>query len=128
MSALQIRIVKLCGMLGSDHDGEVVNAARMILKVMKQHDLCWENIIKVGTPAKVHKPAPARRAAKKKKEPPANLHHQSVAIYILANLHERLSEPEVGFLQSMVAWERAPTEKQNKWLSKIAKRVGVVYG
>jgi hypothetical protein len=41
----RLMLVKLLGMLGSDHDGEVVNAARQIEKLRRQIGLTWDELI-----------------------------------------------------------------------------------
>ena len=35
------RLAKLLGMLGSNHDGEVSNAARMADALVREHGLTW---------------------------------------------------------------------------------------
>jgi hypothetical protein len=45
MSALdRDRLAKLLGMLGSDHDGEVVNAARAADRLVRRSGLRWPDI------------------------------------------------------------------------------------
>ena len=39
------RLAKLCGMLGSDHDGERASAAHLATKLLKSHDLTWHDVI-----------------------------------------------------------------------------------
>lgn len=49
------RLIKFLELIGSDHDGEAINAARMATKLLKQHNLKWADIIFVQMPAQ---PAP----------------------------------------------------------------------
>jgi len=39
------KLAKLLGMLGSAHDGEVVNAARKADELIRKHDATWSDII-----------------------------------------------------------------------------------
>jgi len=48
------RLAKLLGMLGSDHDGEVINAARAADRLVRDSGLRWPDIAMAG-------PAPAPR-------------------------------------------------------------------
>ena len=39
------RLAKLLGMLGSDHDGEVLNAARLADRLVRDHGITWLDAI-----------------------------------------------------------------------------------
>ena len=39
------RLAKLLGMLGSDHDGEVCNAARLADALVRERGLRWDDVI-----------------------------------------------------------------------------------
>ena len=39
------RLAKLCGLFGSDHDGERATAAAMAHKLLRQRGLSWQQII-----------------------------------------------------------------------------------
>lgn len=44
------RLAKLLGMMGSAHDGEALNAARMAHTLVRQAGMTWEDVLrKVGT-------------------------------------------------------------------------------
>lgn len=46
MAALdRVRLAKLLGMLGSEHEGEVATAARMATEMLSQHDLAWDAVL-----------------------------------------------------------------------------------
>lgn len=45
MSDSLSRLAKFLGMLGSDHDGEVLNAARMAEKLRKELNKSWDNLV-----------------------------------------------------------------------------------
>jgi hypothetical protein len=52
------RLARLLGMCGSSHDGEVVNAARLAIQMLKKASMSWEEVL----------------------IPPVNGHDESVAI------------------------------------------------
>lgn len=54
-----VKFKKICGMLGSDHDGERANAARMATSLLKQGGLSWD-AIGVGSPAASYDPYGSR--------------------------------------------------------------------
>ena len=39
------RLAKLCGLLGSDHDGERASAALMATKLLKMNDMTWSDLV-----------------------------------------------------------------------------------
>ena len=58
------RLVSCLELMGSDQDGEALNAARMAHKIVKEHKLAWADIIKVviSTPAPtINNPPPQPR-------------------------------------------------------------------
>jgi hypothetical protein len=44
-SEQRVRLVRLLGMLGSAHDGEVVNAARLAVRLIKGAGLDWHDVL-----------------------------------------------------------------------------------
>jgi hypothetical protein len=42
------KLAKLCGLFGSDHDGERAAAAQMADKLVKQHGLRWSDVISIS--------------------------------------------------------------------------------
>jgi len=43
-STLQ-RLIRLLGMLGSAHDGEVANAGRLADRLIRQHGVTWAQVV-----------------------------------------------------------------------------------
>ena len=39
------RLIALLGMLGSEHDGEAANAARMVVRFLKTREIVWADIL-----------------------------------------------------------------------------------
>ncbi|WPB86414.1 hypothetical protein [Sediminicoccus rosea] len=58
--AARQRLVRFCGMLGSDHDGERANAARMADRLIREAGLTWDHVIAV--PAAMRQDVPKRPA------------------------------------------------------------------
>jgi hypothetical protein len=42
------RLIQLLGMLGSDHDGECCNAARLACRLLRTHGLTWEQALQAS--------------------------------------------------------------------------------
>ncbi len=42
------KLIKLCGMFGSEFEGERANAAMMADKMLKKTGIKWENLLKAG--------------------------------------------------------------------------------
>jgi hypothetical protein len=64
------KLVRFLGMLGSEHDGEVVNAARIALRLMKDRGFTWDQILAPAAPEiYVPPPEPERPRAQKRAQP-----------------------------------------------------------
>jgi hypothetical protein len=44
-AALRERLMKLIAMVGSDHDGEVINAARAADRLLRRHKRSWHDFL-----------------------------------------------------------------------------------
>lgn len=42
----RIRLIQLLGMMGSDHDGEKLNAARLVMRLLGEEGLTWQEVFK----------------------------------------------------------------------------------
>jgi hypothetical protein len=107
------RLARLLGMLGSDHDGEVVNAGRMADRLVRQNGLTWPDIIAPKHPALF---VPLSR------EPATALEWRQLAAWIKRNFADQLNPREYQFVTHMVTWRTEPSPKQTKWLREIAER------
>jgi len=114
MSALigSHRLVKLCGMFGSDHPGERATAAAMADQLVRKYGLTWDDVIRVeahwdhnGTSAQA-----------------ASLDWRAAVRFCNTKQH-RLSPREFDFIVSLARWRGEPTPKQRQWLSDIAARL-----
>jgi hypothetical protein len=99
------RLVKLCGMLGSDYAGERAAAAAKADALVRAHGLTWHDVI--AAPAA--SPAPASDWLR-------------MAAYCQVHA-DRLSPREFEFVCSIIKWRRVPTSRQWNWLADLYARV-----
>jgi cupin superfamily acireductone dioxygenase involved in methionine salvage len=100
------RLAKLCGMFGSDHDGERAAAAAKADQLIRERGLTWRDVILLPSAS-------------------SNLTSdwQRMAAYCQAH-HPKLNAKELKFVRTMLNWRGEPSEKQAKWLTDIFVRVG----
>ena len=110
------RLVKLLGMLGSNHDGEHAAAALKANALVRDHGLVWSDII--PTPHADRRPNDARAK---------NQDDQKVDWRIMrdfcAQRSHLLRPREQEFIDHIDSWRDALTEKQSAWLVSIYTRV-----
>jgi hypothetical protein len=95
------RLARLCGLFGSERDGERASAAAKADKLVRDLGLTWEEVIGA--------------------QPlPPSMTSQLIAEE-LAFRHE-LSKLEVDFLKSAAGFSSL-SEKQRQWLDKIVEKV-----
>jgi hypothetical protein len=102
------RLSKLLAMCGSSHDGEVINAARMADRLVRQRGMTWAQILIPMAPA----PMPSDDS----------VDWQVFARKLLREHAYALPEKEVDFCTTMSMWDGEPSPKQQKWLRDIAAR------
>ena len=102
--ALADRLVKLLGMVGSEHDGEALNAARLADKVVREAGLTWANVIGTARASRDTDPFAIARAC----------------IEILQS-GLWLKPAERRFLTGLPRFQH-PTEKQIDWLNDLLDR------
>ena len=98
------RLARLLGMIGSSHNGEALNAARMADRFVRQCGLTWHQVIN------------ASMALPEKNDA------QQLARAILRDHAGSLDDRERRFVFSMARWRGEPSDKQRQWLSDIAQR------
>lgn len=103
------RLVKLCGLLGSEHAGERANAAALASRLLADCGLTWADVVLPQPTA----PAPNR--------PTASAAHNVSVRWALARAAE-LPQRDRAFLDGI---QRRPTltSKQATWLSDIIVRL-----
>lgn len=108
------RLVRVLGMLGSDHDAEVVAAARHATRILQQHGHTWSDLPRLAVPPPIPgglRPRPA---------PPSG-DWQAIATACLRRA-DLLTTWERDFLADLVGRSR-PTQKQQAVLKQIAEKV-----
>jgi len=96
---LVARLVQLCGMFGSSHDGERANAAALADRLVRQVGLTWADVIV---------------------PPPAEWQH--MALVCRAHAHS-LNDRERDFLANIGRLRKPPSDKQLDWLIAIYERL-----
>jgi hypothetical protein len=107
------KLVKVLGMLGSDHDGEIAAAGRRAHSMLKAMGLTWSDVIKPASP-KSEQPQQQRRWRR-----PTS---PSDTAALCLQWPEVLTEWEVDFCRSIVGRRRI-SAKQTEVLDKIARKV-----
>lgn len=103
--AVADRLAKLCGMFGSDHDGErAAAAAALANQLVRAHGLTWGDVIVL----------PATTT---------NADWQRMATWCQAH-HQQFNAKELDFIRTMLTWRGEPSEKQIKWLVDLFIRAG----
>jgi hypothetical protein len=114
LSPIAEKLGKLVRMLTSDHDGEVVAAARSINRALKSAGLDIHVLAAV-----------IEHSGMNNTKPNVPTWH-SVACECAAHPERLQSEKERAFIADMVVWTRLrgePTERQAQWLRSIYVRV-----
>jgi hypothetical protein len=93
------RLAQLCGMFGSDHEGERANAAALADRLLRQLGLTWSDVLAA---------------------PPAEW--QWMAHACRAHAHV-LSDRERDFLANIARLRKQPSDKQLEWLIAIYERL-----
>jgi hypothetical protein len=103
------RLVKVLGMLGSDHAGERAAAGAKAAALVKAAGMTWRDVIAPSPPIipQLENPTPDwRRMA-------AECHARRA----------RLKPSELAFVAKIITWRGEPTEKQLAWLEDIHARL-----
>lgn len=134
------RLVQILGMLGSNADGEVVNAARKADRMLREAKLSWAELLNGETEKKWsdHDMDAAIKLAFKNgynaaKEDardlaPTNRQPASFAAFALVMVRQysnALSEWETEFCEDWTAKSYPPSAKQRAIFERLAERTGV---
>ncbi len=102
------RLVKILGLLGSDHAGERAAAAHKAHALVRGAGLTWHDVIMPSPPT-----APQLEDGSSWKKLVAECHTQKA----------RLSPGEFKFIASLRTWRTEPSPKQLAWLTAIHARL-----
>ncbi|MGO9049929.1 MAG: hypothetical protein ACLP19_17095 [Xanthobacteraceae bacterium] len=116
------RLKRLLLMLSSNHDGEVIAAAKAVDRTLKAADHDWHDLVENLT-----SPSPAPYA-RRRSEPPRRDSSDEIktwrAMHAFCLQHQdRLRPREAIFVAGLKDWRGNPTIKQMKWLTDIYNRL-----
>jgi hypothetical protein len=109
------RLVKLLGMLGSDHDGERAAAAAKASELVRAHGLTWLDVIPTA-------PTSYRHEHTKRSNGDAGADWRTMRDFC-AQRSSLLRSREQEFIDDINGWHGALTPKQSDWLIAIYTRV-----
>ena len=120
------RLVQLLGMMGSDHNGEVLNAARLAQRLVRDHGLTWEEVmtgIATDIARELGQAFETGYANGRAYRPPS---WRVFAQSLLDDDDGRLNSWEREFVASFIdrGWDR-PTDRQQGVFERIADKCGV---
>lgn len=128
-------LIKLLGMLGSDHEGEVVNAARMAQRLLGSEGMTWVEVLAPNGHTIVdpgsYNAGYAAGYAKALNEDRARRHTKIMTWFAFVRelqdeYENNLSEWEQGFVQSFIQRGFArPTPRQRDVFFNIAEKLGI---
>ena len=96
--------------MGSDHDGEVLAAARQAEKIRKKVGLTWEELLV---------PSPRQRS----KDPPLEeLTDWRLACHFCLERYWLLTSWELDFVATVARYQKAPSAKQMIILQRLVAR------
>jgi hypothetical protein len=108
------KLVKVLGMLGSDHDGEVAAAGRRAHSMLKAEGLTWSDVIVPAAP----RPEPPQRPQRRWRRPTS----PSDTAALCLQWSEVLTNWETDFCRSIVGRRRI-SAKQTVVLERLARKV-----
>jgi hypothetical protein len=114
------RIGRLIGRLGSDHDGEVLNAVALLKKLFCTERLSFSDI------AAVIEDRAGTEVRKQYYDAAGRPRWHEIALFCQRNSDRLESVKERMFVDQMAGWTvaREPSEKQASWLESIFARLG----
>jgi hypothetical protein len=104
------RLARVCGLLGSEHDGEALAAARQAEKIRKKLGLTWEELL---VPSIRHESADP---------PPEDLTDWRWACHFCLERHRSLTSWELNFVATVARYQKPPSAKQLIILQRLVAR------
>src|SRR3954467_5833325 len=101
---------RVCGLLGSDHDGEALAAARQAEKIWKKLGLTWEELLV---------PSIRQRSAD---PPPEELTDWRWACHFCLEYYWLLTSWELDFVATVARYTKPPSAKQLIILHRLVAR------
>ena len=119
--AVADRLIKVIGMFGSAHDGEVVAAARQATRLLREHDCTWAELLEpivLPPPPARPRPYPAPRHG--------HIDWRADAAACLARA-DLLTDWEHRFVANLLGFRRL-SPKQTAVLTELVERVRAAAG
>ena len=113
----RLRLARLLGMTGSAHDGEVVNAARLADRLVRENGLTWRDVV-----------APVGRGLASVPEPEdvsidaIRRDWRRAAQWCLSRGGNVLRDKDRDFLRAIIGYRRCPSDPQLVWLHGLVNR------
>jgi hypothetical protein len=104
------RLARVCGLLGSEHDGEALAAARQAEKIRKKVGLTWEELLV---------PSARQRSAD---PPPEDLTDWRWACHFCLERYWLLTSWELDFVATVARYQKPPSAKQLIILQRLVAR------
>jgi len=104
------RLARVCGLFGSEHDGEALAAARQAEKIRKKVGLTWEELLV---------PFPRQRSTD---PPPDELTDWRSACHFCLERYWSLTRWELDFVAIVARYQKPPSAKQLIILHRLVAR------
>jgi len=104
------RLARVCGLLGSDHDGEVLAAARQAEKIRQKLGLTWEELLVPSARSRSADPSPD------------NLTDWRWACHFCLERYRSLTSWELDFVATVARYKKTPSAKQLIILQRLVAR------
>jgi hypothetical protein len=117
------KLAKICGMLGSSHDGERASAALLASQILEDLDISWSDLVIAAFEGKA--PSPTGTSVEYDRRTAG--WHVSYCNWLIINRGRELNEWEMQFLNSLLQkYKRSSlTVKQAACLVKVATKHGL---
>ena len=116
------RLTRLLGMLGSDFDGEVLNAARLADRLVREQGITWFDILATSSLT----PVPRQES----RQPPWQdvlrdwpAGWQAASRLCATHGHGIIRPKDLDFAAKIAGYTHRPSEAQLVWLRDITERV-----
>jgi hypothetical protein len=114
------KLAKVCGMFGSDHDGEVLVAARTAHRMVKEAGATWPEVLTPALRDPDPKPRREQRAEGLFWAWPTEWRR---AIKFCARNIDLLDQRDANFVWSINRYDRTPSGLQCKWLRDVCTKL-----
>ena len=104
------RLARVCGLFGSDHDGEALAATRQAEKIRKKIGLGWAELLV---------PSPRQKSAD---PPPEDLTDWRWACHFCLERYQWLTSWELDFVATVARYAKPPSAKQMIILRRLVAR------